>query len=189
MKICTIGHIDTVLNRQTNLGMTQSCYFIQRALGWFGLRGLDRLNNLYIFTTRRPFDVQPACVAADTPGINYTVSMEFLPWLWGNFDDVDEATNRSKADDLACRIDELERECILVFGYFDLNPAGGSLLTFLKHWDIAIPQERPDPFTPYMTVIDTDAKTVRYETAPYFIHRLHSPKAGVEEGGSTEQSD
>lgn len=173
MKIGIIQNCNHDSSHQLDmLGRTQAGYLIQLGLAWFSpLDKLDLVNKVVIFTTPSAYDLEPALLASNCPNLNYEIPIEMIDPRWGSCGDV-LSSGESKSETLAKRIDEFEREHVLVFAFFYDNDDDSNVSRFLDYYKIEKQDKWPTVFQPALIRIDTDAKTIDYDFAPLTCLRV-----------------
>ncbi len=164
MKIGLVLNPEDRGGQLTPLGVTQAGFLIQLALAWFGLKGLALRNGVWVFTSHKPEDLESATLARSAAALDHDgLWLDWLPSLWGHYSDANESGG-SKAGELAEAIKASGKSCFLVCGFFSLDYNVGP---FLQAWGIPIPLEWPDVNQAALVRIDTEAKTIEFDRAPF----------------------
>lgn len=170
MKVGLIFGRDDINHKPTAAGTVEAGYLILRAMAWFGRTGAKVFQEIVVFSSGREEDITAATLAVGFPDGNHSIHLELLPNGWGFGGDVYGEPPVSKAKKLGERINAKKSPCVLVFGYFywaDRHDHEGNFNNLLAHWDIPLPEKEWKFNHPILVMIDTDAKTVEYDYAPY----------------------
>lgn len=154
MKIGLITNLDERAERLTGRGITQAGYLIQLALAWFGLTGLELRNDVGVITTQKSEDLEAATLASSC-STGFGKGGLRIQWMPKDPAELVEMLTLNR------------KELFLAFAFFHPDHNVASLL---QAWNIPMPEEWPSVNQAVLVRIDTEAKTVEIDYAPFPPH-------------------